>query len=201
MNVYRRTVMAVAISAVGLSLAACTAGITTAAPAASPSPATTRATSSPTGRASTTASPAASASPANTVSVDAPIGTFPIPDGAQVVFNGECGKDVVIELSSITPAQASSFYMSQLSRAGYKITGNTLLTNTGADAGDGLPGAAAEIEFTGHGYKGTIAALSDLGALATGGASPSDLPSNISKNFITVELTPPGATGCSAAGS
>jgi hypothetical protein len=124
--------------------------------------------------------------------VDAPIGSFPVPHGAQVLFNSSCGKEVVIELSSVTPAQVSSFYTAALPQAGYKITGNTLLTNTGS--GNGLPGAAAEIDFTGHGYKGAIAGLSDIGALAS--ASASDLPSNVAKNFITITLTPPGANAC-----
>jgi hypothetical protein len=106
-----------------------------------------------------------------------------------------CGKQIIIELASVTPSQASSFYTSELPRAGYKITGNTLLTDTGNAA---LPGSEAEIEFTGHGYKGTIAALSNMGALASMGPSPVSVPSSIAKNFITISLTPPGTANPSA---
>jgi hypothetical protein len=190
MNPYRLMAMALTTCAAGLSLAACSAGITDASPPASPSPTTSRTASSPAAAASD--SSPASASPADTISVDAPIGTFPIPHGAQVLFNNICDKQVIIELSSVTPPQASSFYTAALPRAGYKITGNSLLTDTGNE----LPGAEAEIEFTGHGYKGTIAAVSNFGALSSMGPSPVSVPSNIAKNFITVSLTPPGAAGC-----
>jgi hypothetical protein len=184
--------MAVTTCAAGLAVTACSAGITTASPAASPSPAASRSASTPT--ASSQHSTSAIPGPADTLSVDAPIGSFPVPHGAQVLFNSNCGKQVIIELSSITPAKASSFYHAALPQAGYKITSDTLLTDTG----NGLPGAAAEIKFTGHGYKGTIAGLSNLGALASTGPSPASLPSNIAKNFISITLAPPGATNCAA---
>jgi hypothetical protein len=195
MNTHRMTAIALTTCAAGLSLAACTAGITTPTPTpalTSRSPAASHTASSGAAVASQT-SPAPAAS-ADTISVDATVGTFPIPHGAQVLFNSACDKQVIIELSAVTPAQASSFYTSELPREGYKITGNTLLTGTGTT----LPGSAAEIEFTGHGYKGTIAALSNLGGLASMGASPTDLPSSIAKNFLTILLTPPGTAGCAA---
>jgi len=127
--------------------------------------------------------------------VDAPIGGFPVPHGAQVLFNSACDKQVIVGLRSVTPSQASSFYIAALPRAGYKITGNTQITETGS----GRPGAAAEIDFTGHGYKGTITAASNLGALGSTSPSPASLPSYMAKNFIEITLTPPGATGCATA--
>src|SRR5262245_46514220 len=131
MNAYRLMAMAVTSCAVGLSLAACTAGITAANPVTSRSPIASRAGSSPTASPSHTTS--ASAGSGDTVRVDAPIGSFPIPHGAQVVANMPCGKQVLIELGSVTPAQVSTFYTSALPRAGYKITDNTLTSepNTG----------------------------------------------------------------------
>jgi hypothetical protein len=48
----------------------------------------------------------------------------------------------------------SSFYSSVLPKDGYKITMNTLTSENN--------GTGAAIEFTGHGYKGTIGALSNL---------------------------------------
>jgi hypothetical protein len=192
MNACRLMALAVTTGAAGLSLAACSAGITTASPPASRSPATSR-TASPVAAAASHPSPA-SASPADTLSVNAPLGSFPVPHGAQVLFNSVCDRQVLIELSAVTPAQASSFYIAALPRAGYKITGNSMITGTGK----GLPSAAAEIEFTGHGYKGTITGVSNLGALASTGPSPASVPGGIAKNFIAITLTPPGVTGCAA---
>jgi hypothetical protein len=190
MKAYRRMAMAVTTCAAGLSLAACTAGVTTASPATSRSSATSPAASSP-AAATSPASPAP-ASSADTVKVDAPIGSFPIPPAAQVMFNSTCDKEIVIELVSVTPAQASSFYTSALPQAGYKITGNSLLSGTG----NGIPGSVATIEFTGHGYKGTISALANLGALSSIGPSPAPVPSSIAKNFLAIALTPPGTPEC-----
>lgn len=203
MDTYRRMALAVTFCATGLTLAACSAGITTATTATSGTPAATGAGSSPAESPSVTSSPDQAPPPStptpspavsgSTVSVNAPIGSFPIPHGAQVMVNVTCGKQIIIELTSVTPSTASSFYNSALPRDGYKITGNTLIDGSES----GLPGNAAGIEFSGHGYKGEITALSNLGALAS--ASPSDaggLPSGASKNFLTVTLTPPGAAGC-----
>jgi hypothetical protein len=175
--------------AAGLSLAACSVGITTANPGKSPSPAASRTASSPAASHSTSAS----ASPADTVSVDAPIGSFPIPHGAQVVANMPCGKQIIIELSSITPAQASTFYASALPRAGYNITNNTLTS----DPDTGAPQGMAEITFTGHSYLGLIIAMANLGAEASAGPSMAALPSSIAKNAVEISLTPPGAANTS----
>lgn len=189
MNAYRLMAMAMAVTtcATGLLLAACSAGLTSASPVTSRSPGSRHTGSS----SAPTTSPT---TPGDTVSVDAPIGSFPIPPGAQVMANDACDKQIIIELGSVTPGQASSFYLSALPRAGYKITGNTLLDGTG----DGAQGPAAEIDFTGHGYQGQIAAVADLGALASTGPSPVSVPSNMATNFLTISLTPPGAAGCAA---
>ena len=190
MKAYRRMTVAATTCAVGLSLAACSAGVTTASPATSRSSATSPAASSPAAAASS-ASPSPTRA-ADTISVDAPIGSFPIPPSAQVIYNGTCDKQIIIELGSVTPAQASGFYTSALPQAGYKITGNSLV----AASGTGLPGSAAMIEFTGRGYKGTISAVANMGALASTGPSPVPVPSSFAKNFLAIALTPPGAADC-----
>jgi hypothetical protein len=189
MNAYRPVAVATTCCVIGLSLAACTAGITAAGSGTPGSPATSPAASALAATAHTTL---AAASPAGAVSVDAPIGSFPVPHGAKVIASTTCDKQVVIELGSVTPKQASTFYLLALPRAGYRITGNTLVDSNG----DGLPGAAAEIDFTGHGYKGQISAVADMGALASTGPSPVSVPSNMAKNFSTITLTPPGTAGC-----
>lgn len=47
----------------------------------------------------------------------------------------------------------STFYATALPRAGYTVTVNSVLSQSG--------GTTAIIQFTGHGYKGNIDALSD----------------------------------------
>ena len=52
----------------------------------------------------------------------------------------------------MTPAKVSSFYAQALSRAGYTITTNSVISQSS--------GTVAFIQFAGHGVKGTIDALS-----------------------------------------
>ena len=204
MNTYRFMAMAVTSCAAGLSLAACSAGITTANPVTSPSRTASRTGPSPTASrtgSSPTASPSqttsASAGPVDTVKVDAPIGSFPIPPGAQVAANMSCGKQVLIELGSVTPAQTSTFYTSALPRAGYKITENTL----SSDPNTGTPQGMAEFTFTGHGYTGLIIGMANLGAEASTGPSMAALPSSIAKNALEISLTPPSMANTLACSS
>ena len=101
--------------------------------------------------------PARAAGPGSVVTVGGSIGTFPIPPGAKVLNSLTAGgRGVVVLLDSVTPAAASSFYSSALPRAGYKIMASTRTSPPGADW------SGAAIEFTGHGYKGTIRGLSGL---------------------------------------
>jgi hypothetical protein len=132
------------------------------------SPATSRTASSPAAAASPTG--LASTNSTDTISVEAPLGSFPIPHDAQVLHYSTCGKQFLIELNSVTPCQASSSYISALPRAGYTVTGNSLLTSTRS------PGSTAETEFTSHGYKGMITAASHLSALSSMGPSPPSCP-------------------------
>jgi hypothetical protein len=196
MNRFRFMAMTVTSCAAGLSLAACSAGITKANPVTTPSPTVSHAGSSPTS--SPAASPShtasASASAGDTIRVDAPMGSFPIPPGAQVVANMTCGKQVLIELGSVTPTQASTFYTSALPRGGYDITNNTLTS----DPNTGKPQGMAEISFTGHAYTGLIIAMANLGAEASADPSAAALPSSIAKNAVEITLSPPGAANTSA---
>lgn len=173
----RRTAIAVTICAAGLSLTACTAGITTASPTTSPSPTASRTGSSPTASPSHPASPSSSA--ASTVRVNAPIGSFPIPQGAQVAYNISCAKQIGIAVSPVTPSQSSTFYATALPRAGYKIESD-IASNAGAAQG------LTEIEFSGHGYTGTIITITNLGAAASAGSSSVTLPSNMTKNVAEI---------------
>lgn len=196
-----RIAMAVTTCAAGLSLAACSAGITTAGPATSHSPATSPTTPSPaTSHPHTTPASAGSGGTGgtdDTVHVDAPMGFFPIPHGAQVVANMACGKQVLIELGSVTPAQASNFYTSALPRAGYKVTNNILTS----DPKTGKPQGMAEIMFTGHRYTGLVIAIANLGAESSSDPSMAGLPSSIAKNAVEISLTPPGKASTLACAS
>jgi hypothetical protein len=121
------------------------------------------------------------------IAVNAPIRTFPIPSGANVVFNDSCTKQVAITLNPITPSQSAAFYKTALPRAGYEITENM---STGLSAGD--PKGMSGIEFTGHGYTGDVAAFADLGESISNSSAPSYVPSDVTKNVVDITLTRPG---------
>ncbi len=143
---YRSAALALACCAAGVSVTACTAGIstasspTTSAPAPSHSPSVAAAASSraPSGR---------------MIKVTGSVGSFPVPAGAKVTENIAIDqKDVVVAFNSVTPANVSSYYATALPRAGYTISGNSVVTQGG--------GTVAFVFFSGHGYKGDIGALS-----------------------------------------
>src|SRR5580704_12377481 len=150
MNKYRSTALALACCAASVSVAACTAGITTAAPATS-RPATSA--PAPSHSASAAAAASSRAPSGRMITVTGSVGRFPVPAGAKVTENIAIDqKDVVVAFNSVTPANVSSFYATALPRAGYTISGNSVVTQGG--------GTVAFIFFSGHGYKGDIGALS-----------------------------------------
>lgn len=176
--------MAIAVTtcAASLSLAACSAGITTLRPAATgsraPSPAGSMARPSP------SASP--SPNTADTFNVGGLIGSFPVPPGAQLVGNLRCGKQVLLEFGSVVPSRAASFYSSALPRAGYTIT---------TTMASGIAQGMAEFQFTGHGYTGQITAVANLKAEASAAPSTADLPTNLTSNFLEITLSQRGWAG------
>jgi hypothetical protein len=162
MNKYRPAALTLATCAAGLSLAACSAGITTAGPATS-SPAASRTTASAPASGTTSSTPSTGStgrstastgrSTARTVRAGGSV-SFPIPPRAEVIDNTTFDKQIEVVIGSVSPQKASSFYTSALPRAGYTITLNTLGTSGGS--------TMLAIQFTGHGYKGTIGAGSNL---------------------------------------
>ena len=150
MNTYRSAAVALTACAASLSLTACTAGITTASTAAT-SPAA-RNSSSASASASASASHAAPALASRTIKVSGEVGSFPIPARAKVVENVASASGVIVFFDQVTPAKVSSFYAQALPRAGYTITANSVVSQSS--------GTVAFIQFTGHGVKGTIDALS-----------------------------------------
>jgi hypothetical protein len=186
MNTHRRTATAVITCAAGLSLAACSVGITSARPGTSPSPSASRTGPLPTASSShppvVPFSRPALPSPATVamVAVNAPIHSFPVPAGAHVSFNISCPKSIGLAVSPVTPAQSSAFYTTELPRAGYKIQDNFTM--------DGI----VEFNFSGHGYTGSIATFADLGAEASANPSTVTLPSDLTKNVEEITMTAPG---------
>jgi hypothetical protein len=83
-------------------------------------------------------------------------------------------KDVIVAFGSVTPADVSSFYATALPRAGYTISGNSVVSEGG--------GIVAFIFFSGHGYKG------DIGALSKAPASDASLGLG-TKNVTTITFT------------
>ena len=159
MDRYRSAALALVAGVAALSVAACSAGVISSGPAAS-SPASTSSPAASHTAASHTATASAASAAGATVRVGGRIGSFPIPPGATVVENASDDKGIVVLLGSVTPAQVSRFYTSALPRYGYKITENSMASLNN--------GSGAAIEFTGHGYMGTIGAESGL---ATSGSS------------------------------
>jgi hypothetical protein len=195
MNTYRRTAIAVTTCAAGLSLAACSVGITTAKPGTSPSPSVSHSGSSPTTPSTPPASPKSSPSPVATatVAVSAPIGSFPIPPGAKVLYNFSCSKQISIMVGPVTPSESSTFYTSALPRAGYKIDDDFTTSDPNTGAADGL----TDIDFSGHDYQGSIATADNLAAEASAdpsapsvGTLPSDMTKNVEQVFMTLDGTP-----------
>jgi ABC-type phosphate transport system substrate-binding protein len=146
MNTYRSAAVALTACAASLSLTACSAGITTASTATT-SPAARNSSS-----ASASASQAAPALASRTIKVSGEFGSFPIPARAKVAENIASAPGAIVFFDHVTPAKVSSFYAQALPRAGYTITANSVISQSG--------GTVAFIQFTGHGVKGTIDALS-----------------------------------------
>lgn len=171
MNKYRSTALALACCAASVSGAACTAGITTASTTAAPA----TSTPAPSRSASVARSTSTPASSGRTVAISGSVGSFPVPAGAKVAENVADGKHIIIFFSSVTPANVSSFYSTALPRAGYTISGNSILNEGGV--------TEAIIDFSGHGFKG------DIGAVSHFSGSGPNLPGLGTKNVTTIALT------------
>jgi ABC-type phosphate transport system substrate-binding protein len=152
MNTYRSAAVALTACAASLSLTACSAGTTTASTATT-SPAA-RNSSSASASALASVSHAAPALASRTITVSGDYGSFPIPARAKVVENVAAASGAIVFFDKVAPAKVSSFYAQALPRAGYTITANSVISQSG--------GTVAFIQFTGHGVKGTIDALSKL---------------------------------------
>jgi hypothetical protein len=174
MSNHRPAALAAAACAASLTLAACTAGITT---AANP-PATSAPAAGAPARSASAAAAASSAGPASSGWMVAITGSlrFPVPAGAKVAENVADSQVIGLIFGSVTPAKVSGFYATALPRAGYVVTANSVISQGG--------GTVAFIQFNGHGYKGTIDALSKF----TG--SGVDLNGLGTKNVTTVSLMP-----------
>lgn len=183
MNVYRAAALAAAACLTGLSLAACSGGLTSVAPPASspvssPAAATSSGAAPPASSAPPAASPSASTSPGSTgsgstVDVGGSLGTFPIPPGATVVDNGTDNNKIEIVLTGVTTQEVGTFYTAALPSAGYTITDN----DSAADA----TVSGLTIKFTGHGYSGDIGAASGVSVPGLTG---------LTGNEVGIELTP-----------
>jgi hypothetical protein len=170
MSIHRSAALALTTCAASLTVAACTAGVTTAPPAATSPAAPSRSASV---AAANSASPAASG---RMISISASIDRFPVPAGAKVAENVAESQQVIVMFNSVAPAKVSSFYATALPRAGYKISGNSLISEGG--------GTEAIIQFSGHGFKGNIATLSHFSGAGVAVAGLG------TKNVSTIELSP-----------
>jgi hypothetical protein len=183
-NTYRNVAAALAAGAACLSLAACSAGITTTGSASADSANSSRSAAAVASSASAAAIASASASASRAaagrmVKVAGLSATIPVPTGAKVLENMATnidGKQTVIFFNLVTPAKVASFYTEALPRDGYKVTANSLVTQSGS--------TVAFIQFSGHGIKGTIDALAKFPVSNVG------IPGLGRKNVTTVSITP-----------
>ena len=183
MTIYRDVAAALAAAAACLSLAACSAGITTASSASADAADSSRSAAAVASSASAAAIASASASASRAaagrmIKVAGTSATIPVPTGAKVVANMAMnidGKQTGIFFVLVTPAKVASFYTATLPRDGYKITANTLITQSGS--------AVAFIQFSGHGIKGTIDSVAKF-------PDSVGIPGLGHKNVTSVTITP-----------
>jgi hypothetical protein len=173
MNTFRSKALALAAGAATLSVAACTAGVTTASSASSPaaSPAATSHS------ASAAASSPAAAPSASTIALSEPPGSFPVPAGAKVADNVVITGTVILFFSGITPAKVLAFYTEALPQAGYKITGSEMVSEAGG---------TAAVMFSGHGFKGEVASVTNF--TDNPGTPAGNLPGLSHKDVTSIEL-------------
>jgi hypothetical protein len=164
-NINRNAGTAVAACAAALSLAACSAGITSA-PAA-----TTAATSSSSPSRSATAAASPSSAAGRILEVSGVPGGFPVPSAAKVAENISTSTDISIMFSRVIPAKVSSFYTQALPKAGYTVTSNSSASGF------------ILIQFTGHGYTGEVTTMAKASADET-------LPGLGTKNITAIILQP-----------
>jgi len=182
-TIYRDVAAALAAAAACLSLAACSAGITTASSASADAADSSRSAAAVASSASAAAIASASASASRAaagrmIKVAGTSATIPVPTGAKVVANMAMnvdGKQTGIFFVLVTPAKVASFYTATLPRDGYKITANTLITQSGS--------AVAFIQFSGHGIKGTIDSVAKF-------PDSVGIPGLGHKNVTSVTITP-----------
>jgi hypothetical protein len=173
MNKYRSAALVLAACAVGVSAAACSSGSSTSSSAATSPAATSPAASSQ----AISSSPPPTTGPAiagRTLTVKGSLGSFPVPASAKVAENMAGGQSVVLVFGSVVPADVSRFYATELPKAGYSVTTNSMLSK-GGDNG-------AYIVFSGHGFKGTIDSLDQFPGMSVAGIGD--------KNVTTIIFAP-----------
>ena len=176
MTMYRLAAAALTTCAASLSLAACAAGSTTTSTATTSPAAASRSAAAASSSASSSSSASASALAGRMLKVSGEVGSFPVPAGAKVVQNIGTSQETIVIFGVVTPAKVSSFYAQALPRAGYTVTANSVITQSG--------NTVAYIQFTGHGVKGNIDGLSkDTDSTVS-------LPGLGRKNVTTISLMP-----------
>ena len=110
------------------------------------------------------------------ITIGGSAGSFPVPADAKVIENVASGQQIIVLFNSVTPADVSRFYATALPQAGYAVSGNSVVDESG--------GTVAFVQFSGHGYKGNIGSLSHFSG---GGVTLAGLGT---KNVTTITLMP-----------
>lgn len=179
MNTFRPKALALVVGAATLSLTACSAAAPTASSAGAASSASSPATSPavPSGSASVAASSPGPAPSASTVEVTGLLGYFQVPAGAKVAYNVVLDQKVIIIFSGITAADVMAFYTAELPQGKYRITDSEMLPEGGG---------TALIEFSGRGFRGEIASVTNFSAAP--GVPAANVPGLGHKDVTSVEI-------------
>jgi hypothetical protein len=106
-----------------------------------------------------------------------PPGSFPVPTGVKLADNVVISGTVILFFSGITPAEVLAFYTKALPQAGYKITGSEMVSEAGG---------TAAVMFSGHGFKGEVASVTNF--TDNPGTPAGNLPGLSHKDVTSIEL-------------
>lgn len=164
MNTYRSIALIAASCAAGLSVAACSAGTPSASSSTASSPASSHSATPVVSSAVPTTGPPIAG---RMITVKGKIGSFPIPAAAKVGENTSGGSSLLVVFGLVAPADVARFYATALPHAGFTVTSNALVTQ-GAQNG-------AIVQFTGHGFKGSIESVAQFPGASLAGIGATNI--------------------------
>ena len=176
MNKYRSAALALTACAASLSVAACSTG-TPSASSASTSPAATSSATASKSAAPVVSSAVPTSGPpiaGRVITVKGKVGSFPVPAAAKIGENLSGGSSLLVVFGLVVPADVARFYATALPQAGFTVTSSSLVSQGGQNG--------AIIQFTGHGFKGSIESVAEFPGASVAGIGAA--------NVTTVVMSP-----------